>query len=74
MVLRGIYGYVTTLRDLLFANHYCEFVSAEGCTGRFLAVSQMADGWVTSNTPPVSTITANDTICDNNVTCQGKYP
>ena len=44
------------------------------CTGRYLAVAQMADGWVTSKPPPVATISPNDTICDNNVTCKGQYP
>lgn len=44
------------------------------CTGRYLGVAQLADGWVTGNTPPVSTISPNDTICDDNVTCKGLYP
>lgn len=44
------------------------------CTGRYLGVAQLADGWVTANTPPVSTISPNDTICDDNVTCKGLYP
>lgn len=37
-------------------------------------MAQLADGWVTGNTPPVSTISPNDTICDDNVTCKGLYP
>ena len=44
------------------------------CTGRYLAVAQMTDGWVSAKPPPVSTITANDTICDNNNTCISYYP
>jgi len=38
-----------------------------------LAIRQIAEGWVTGHTPPVATI-PNDTICDNNITCKGKYP
>ena len=34
----------------------------------------MSEGWVTAKPPPVSTISANDTICDNNSTCKGYYP
>jgi hypothetical protein len=69
-----IYSYITTLRKLLLENHYCSQIEMRECTGRYLAVGQMAEGWITSNTPPVSSITPNDTICDSNVTCLGKYP
>jgi len=34
----------------------------------------LASSFVTGNTPPVSTISPNDTICESNVTCPGKYP
>ncbi len=69
-----LYSYVTTLRKLLLENHYCVGIKMSECTGRYLSVAQMADGWVTGNTPPVSTISPNDTICDDNVTCKGLYP
>jgi hypothetical protein len=49
-------------------------MSMSDCTGRYLAVAQMTDGWVSAKPPPVSTITANDTICDNNNTCINYYP
>ena len=55
-------------------NHYCEEEGVEGCTGRVLAVAQMAEGWATANPPPVGAIMPNDTICDSNATCKGKYP
>lgn len=73
-LMEKVYGYVTSLRRLLLENHYCAEVKMSECTGRYLGVAQMADGWVTANTPPVSTISPNDTICDDNVTCKGLYP
>lgn len=73
-LMEKMYTYVKTLRSLLLENHYCVGVSMKDCTGRYLGVAQMADGWVTANTPPVSTISPNDTICDDNVTCHGLYP
>ena len=73
-LMQKMYTYVKTIKQLLLENHYCAQISMNECTGRYLGVAQMADGWVTGNTPPVSTIVPNDTICDNNVTCVGKYP
>jgi hypothetical protein len=49
-------------------------MSLSDCTGRYLAVAQLAEGWVTALPPPVSTISANDTICDSNSTCTGYFP
>lgn len=72
--MEKIYSYVTSLRRLLLENHYCAQVKMSECTGRYLGVAQLADGWVTANTPPVSSISANDTICDDNITCKGLYP
>jgi hypothetical protein len=74
ILMEKVYGYVTGLRKLLLENHYCAQVSMDKCTGRYLGVAQLADGWVTANTPPVATISPNDTICDDNVTCKGLYP
>ena len=73
-ILGRVYRWVETLRELLLANHYCEEVGLSECTGRWLGVAQMAESWATGNPPPVAGITQNDTICDDNVTCKGKYP
>jgi hypothetical protein len=73
-LLTNIYNYIVNLKHILLENHYCAGLDERNCTGRFLAVGQMADGWVTASPPPVSTITPNDTICDNNNTCKGYYP
>lgn len=62
------------MRSLLLENHYCAEVKKEDCTGRYLAVAQLAEGWVTSHIPPVSTLTPTDTICNDNITCQGRFP
>ncbi len=73
-MMEKVYSYVVSLRKLLLQNHYCAQINMSECTGRYLGVAQMADGWVTANTPPVSTISPNDTICDDNITCKGIYP
>jgi len=72
--MKQIYGYVKNLKHILIENHYCAKMNMSKCTGRFLAVAQMTDGWVSAKPPPVSTITPNNTICDNNNTCITKYP
>lgn len=72
--MEKVYSYVVSLRKLLLQNHYCAQINMTECTGRYLSVTQLADGWVTGNTPPVSTISPNDSICDDNVTCKGLYP
>lgn len=73
-LMEKINSYVTNLNHILVENHYCAAMNLSECTGRYLAIAQMADGWVTASPPPVSTITPNDTICDNNATCKGYYP
>lgn len=66
--------YIANLRHILIDNHYCAEVARQNCTGRYLAIGQMTDGWVTAFPPPVASITPNDTICDNNSTCKSFYP
>jgi len=66
--------YNTNLNSLLLENHYCDDIEMQNCTGRYLSIAQLAQAYMTSNTPPVSTISGNDTICDDNVTCKGLYP
>lgn len=73
-LLEKIYGYIVNLKKILLENHYCADIDMKDCTGRYLSVAQITDGWVTASPPPVSTITPNDTICDNNFTCKGYYP
>ena len=72
--MKKIYSYVTNLKHILIENHYCADITPSKCTSRYLSIGQMTEGWVTAKPPPVSTITPNDTICDNNVTCMGYYP
>jgi hypothetical protein len=73
-LMEKMYGYVRSVTKLLLYNHYCAEVSEEECTGRYLAVAQISDGWVTSHTPPFSALIPKDTVCADNVTCEGKYP
>jgi hypothetical protein len=55
--------YIDSLHSLLFINHYCEDIDQVNCTGRYLAIKQIANSFVTLNTPPVSSIVPTDTIC-----------
>ena len=66
--------YVESLEELIFENHYCLNVTGVECDGRELAIRQMAESYITQNTPPVSSIIPTDTICRDNVTCNGFYP
>lgn len=53
-------------------NHYCYGLPV--CNGRELAIRQMANSYVTLNTPPVSAVDPMNSICEANSTCSGYYP
>ena len=46
----------------------------EECSGQYLAKKQMAQSWVTNNTPPVKVILPEVTVCVANTTCSGFFP
>lgn len=73
-LMEKFYNYARGVRSLLLENHYCANVKMEECTGRYLAVAQLADGWVTSHIPPVSSLIPTDTICTDNNTCPNMFP